>query len=272
MQKQFYPVIGTEKALPFYIIGIGVSCWQFPVSRPEGYDYPQLFVCLEGEGEVTVDGKTVKIMPDSIFYIPPHCPHKYRATTHSWYLDWVCFDGKQALELLKEWDLNKFHVFLNCGAERMHKLFDSAYYTIKSDKAYGNYYASAQLYDMLLEYRKLSDDKFPYKSRVNSEAVAKVMKYTEENYSKPIKLADMAAVAGVSEQHLCRLFKKNFSIRPMEYLNTVRISHAKELLTYSSKTVAEIASETGFSDSSYFYVVFKKHENISPAEYRKIKA
>ena len=154
----------------------------------------------------------------------------------------------------------------------MHKLFDSAYYTIKSDKAYGNYYASAQLYDMLLEYRKLADDKFPYKSRVNSDAVAKVMKYTEENYSKPIKLADMAAVAGVSEQHLCRLFKKNFSIRPMEYLNTVRISHAKELLTYSSKTVAEIASETGFSDSSYFYVVFKKHENISPAEYRKIKA
>ena len=175
-------------------------------------------------------------------------------------------------EKLKEWDLNKFHVFLNCGADRMHKLFDSAYYTIKSDKAYGNYYASAQLYDMLLEYRKLSDDKFPYKSRVNSDAVAKVMKYTEENYSKPIKLADMAAVAGVSEQHLCRLFKKNFSIRPMEYLNTVRISHAKELLTYSSKTVAEIASETGFSDSSYFYVVFKKHENISPAEYRKIKA
>lgn len=102
MQKQFYPIIGTEKALPFYIIGIGVSCWQFPVSRPEGYDYPQLFVCLEGEGEVTVDGKTVKIMPDSIFYIPPHCPHEYRAMTHSWYLDWVCFDGKQALELLKE--------------------------------------------------------------------------------------------------------------------------------------------------------------------------
>ncbi|WP_377077582.1 cupin domain-containing protein, partial [Ruminococcus bicirculans (ex Wegman et al. 2014)] len=143
MQKQFYPVIGTEIALPFYIIGIGVSCWQFPVSRPEGYDYPQLFVCIEGEGEVTVDGKTVKIMPDSIFYIPPHCPHEYRALSHSWYLDWVCFDGKQALELLKEWDLNKFHVFLNCGAERMHKLFDSAYYTIKSDKAYGNYYASA---------------------------------------------------------------------------------------------------------------------------------
>lgn len=134
MQKQFYPIIGTEKALPFYIIGIGVSCWQFPVSRPEGYDYPQLFVCLDGEGEVTVDGKTVKIMPDSIFYIPPHCPHEYRATTHSWYLDWVCFDGKQALELLKEWDLNKFHVFLNCGAERMHKLFDSAYYTIKATK------------------------------------------------------------------------------------------------------------------------------------------
>ena len=102
--------------------------------------------------------------------------------------------------------------------------------------------------------------------------MADVLQYIEEHYPEQIKLNELAKIAGVSEQHLCRLFKKNFSIRPMEYLNTVRISHAKELLTYSSKTVAEIASETGFSDSSYFYVVFKKHENISPAEYRKIKA
>ena len=153
----------------------------------------------------------------------------------------------------------------------MHKLFDSAYYTIKSDKAYGNYYASAQLYDMLLEYRKLSDDKFPYKSRVNSEAVAKVMKYTEENYSKPIKLADMAAVAGVSEQHLCRLFKKNFQLRPMEYLAQVRVQHAKDLLVYSNKTIGEISDETGFQDGSYFSVVFKRYENMTPGEYRRIK-
>lgn len=271
MQKQVYPNLDFEKKLPFYIVGIGVDCWQFPVERHNGYEYPQLFVSREGEGEIFFEGRQVKITPDSIFYIPPNCPHEYHALTRSWYVDWICFDGTQALNILEEWQLNRFIYFLECGAEHMHELMDKAFYTIKSDKKYGNYYASAQLYEMLLEYRKLADDKFPYINKTGFDAVAKALRFMEDNFRKPLKLADIAQTAEMSEQHLCRLFKKSMQTSPVDYLNKLRISRAKELLSYSEKNVAEIAAETGFSDSSYFSVVFKRYEGISPAEYRKIK-
>ena len=100
MQKQVYPNLDFEKKLPFYIVGIGVDCWQFPVERHNGYEYPQLFVSREGEGEIFFEGRQVKITPDSIFYIPPNCPHEYHALTRSWYVDWICFDGTQALNML----------------------------------------------------------------------------------------------------------------------------------------------------------------------------
>lgn len=42
MQKEIFPIIGNEKELPFYVVGIGIECWQYPVNRTGGYEYPQL--------------------------------------------------------------------------------------------------------------------------------------------------------------------------------------------------------------------------------------
>ena len=47
MQKEIFPIIGNEKELPFYVVGIGIECWQYPVNRTGGYEYPQLFVARD---------------------------------------------------------------------------------------------------------------------------------------------------------------------------------------------------------------------------------
>lgn len=271
MLKQIYPVIGDEKELPFYVVGIGIESWQYPVKRPDGYEYPQIFIAVEGEGEITIDGETTKIMPGTVFFIPPYCPHSYHGITDSWYLNWICFSGYDAVPLLDRLKLNRFRCFPNCDEERLRRIMNKIYYTIKSDKLYGNHYASAHLYDLLIEYRKIADNRLSAVYNSHTIALADVLQFIDEHYSSHIKLADLAQVAGVTEQHLCRLFKKNFQLRPMEYLAQVRVQHAKDLLVYSDRSIAEISAETGFQDSSYFSVVFKKYENVSPGEYRKIK-
>ena len=40
MQQQVFPVLGDEKELPLYVIGIGVEYRQFPINRPSGYEFP----------------------------------------------------------------------------------------------------------------------------------------------------------------------------------------------------------------------------------------
>lgn len=271
MQKQVFPIIGDEKDLPFYIVGIGVECWQYPVNRTGGYEYPQILVTNEGEGEITVNGTTVKLPENSVFYIPPHLPHEYHSLSDSWIVSRVCFSGSEVLPLLEKWKLNKYAYFLSTDAERMKRIISKAYYTIKSDKIYGNHYASAQLYDLLIEYRKIAENRQSELTSVSTAALADVLRYIEKNYSGQIKLGDMAQAAGITEQHLCRLFKKNFQMRPMEYLAKVRIQHAKEMLVYSEKNISEIAKATGFPDNSYFSALFKKYEGITPGEYRGVK-
>ena len=71
MQKEIFPIIGNEKELPFYVVGIGIECWQYPVNRTGGYEYPQLLWQERARGEVTVGGDTSKITPRHCIFLSP---------------------------------------------------------------------------------------------------------------------------------------------------------------------------------------------------------
>ncbi len=79
----------------------------------------------------------------------------------------------------------------------------------------------------------------------------------------------LAELAGVTPQHLCRVFKDSMNMRPNEYLTQRRLQEAKRLLQRNELSVSEIAARSGFSDAGYFSTVFRKHEGVSPIEYKK---
>lgn len=62
-----------------YIVGVGVEQWQFPLDRPECYEFPQILVSANGEGEINIEGRTERLTEGTVVYIPPHCPHAYHA-------------------------------------------------------------------------------------------------------------------------------------------------------------------------------------------------
>ena len=55
---------------------------------------------------------------------------------------------------------------------------------------------------------------------------------------------------------------------PMEYLTTLRLAKARELLMSTQKSILEIAVETGFGNSSYFGKLFKQQHHMTPKQYR----
>lgn len=54
----------------------------------------------------------------------------------------------------------------------------------------------------------------------------------------------------------------------MDYVNQVRISHAKEMLKKTDKKTYQIAQAVGYENAKYFFRVFKKMEGITPEQYR----
>ena len=78
----------------------------------------------------------------------------------------------------------------------------------------------------------------------------------------------MATRCGYSESRFSALYKKTYGISPMADLLKIRLDSAKLLLSYSSRSVSEIAFDVGFSSVFYFSNYFKKYVGVAPKDYR----
>lgn len=96
-----------------------------------------------------------------------------------------------------------------------------------------------------------------------------VMEYMKEHYDEHISLSALAERFGVSEGHLCRLFKAVTNLSVVEYLNYYRISMSTGLLRETTRDIGEIAGMTGFNNISYYNKVFKRYMNMTPSEFRR---
>lgn len=94
------------------------------------------------------------------------------------------------------------------------------------------------------------------------------LKFVNENYAKEITLEDIAGFLEVSPSYLSKIFKKDTGMNLTQYVNSLRIQHAKRLLETTNKRVYEIAQETGFQSTAYFCRIFKKLEHVTCAEYQ----
>lgn len=94
-----------------------------------------------------------------------------------------------------------------------------------------------------------------------------VFSLIEENYSQKLTLEQLAKHANLNPSYFCRYFKEFTDRTPMDYLNYYRIEVACEQLSYTNKTITEIAHNCGFSDSSYFIKVFRHYKHMTPTEY-----
>ncbi len=99
--------------------------------------------------------------------------------------------------------------------------------------------------------------------------VKRMVSYIQQNYRERVTL-DEIAEAGMVGRTTCRtLFRKFLNDTPVNYLIRYRLKMAAELLGGTDTSVSEIASETGFSTTSYFIEVFHHYYGKSPLEYRR---
>lgn len=99
----------------------------------------------------------------------------------------------------------------------------------------------------------------------------RVIQFIDEQLDKAISLADMAAAAGLSPMHFAAQFKAATGMRPHHYLIARRIQHAKHLLHCTQHTVLNVAVAVGFRTQAHFTTVFKQHESVTPARWRKAR-
>ncbi|WP_018930514.1 response regulator transcription factor [Gracilibacillus lacisalsi] len=104
----------------------------------------------------------------------------------------------------------------------------------------------------------------------NHWIIQQAKQYIEKNYQKDIKAVEVAEAHYITPNYFSMLFKQETGYSYSEYLNTIRINKAKELLTETSNKVFEIAEYVGYREYKYFVQVFKNYVGITPTQFRRL--
>ncbi|BFT74581.1 response regulator [Paenibacillus sp. P36] len=97
----------------------------------------------------------------------------------------------------------------------------------------------------------------------------KAMEYIQNNYKNDVSLQDVAEFAGVSSSYISRVFKEECQMGITEYLNHVRVEHAKQYMEYGELKLKDIVNDVGFNNYNYFFKVFKEMTGMTPLEYEQ---
>lgn len=117
----------------------------------------------------------------------------------------------------------------------------------------------------------LSENCNLFKSVMGKKRVCahKILEWLRLNACKGITVHDAANSLNYNADYLTQIVKSETGMPLCEYINSLRLKHAKNLLLNSDMRVSQIAFAVGFSDEKYFMKVFRKFENVTPSQYRK---
>ena len=99
--------------------------------------------------------------------------------------------------------------------------------------------------------------------------VERATHYFNENYNQNICIKDYAAERHMSDCWFNKTFKKVTKMTPTQYIISLRITNAINLLESTGHNINQIASMVGYDDALYFSRLFKKHTGLSPLEYKR---
>lgn len=97
----------------------------------------------------------------------------------------------------------------------------------------------------------------------------RITDWMAEHLAEEFCLARLAELAGMSEFHFNRLFKRATGVPPSQYQIRLRLDAARRLLRETDRSVITIANDVGYSNPSHFARLFRKETGLSPTDYRR---
>ncbi len=229
---------------------------QIPVSPlNDVLDYHDLTLCLNGKLSYIVNGKTYNLTGGDFIYIPPNA-HRVRleSETPAAYFSVNLFGPNEPI--LSE------TISPNALDENLMRIIEwakTAYNSRNYEKI------------VLLSQYILCDLREKHERQRTNPVVWKIKNYVLQNIHKKLTVDEIAAQVFLSKEYCETLFKRETNTTIVKFINSEKITTAKNLLLLEEYSLIEIAERLGFEDYNYFSRLFKQYTGISPFGYRKLR-
>lgn len=153
------------------------------------------------------------------------------------------------------------------GDRMLMRVVQRIIYELRSKEYYYNYLVVMHYAELLtLIYRYIQNF---YPAPCTNESLKKALAYIHHHYHTPLTVKEISRHVNISERYLRKLFSTHLHRSPLEYLNSLRIDKAVELLGNTEMSVKEISFACGFASPPYFSRLFKRQTGKSPGKKMK---
>ncbi len=240
----------------------------------EGYDSFLIKYTLSGCGQMEYGGKTWLVPQGSMYWVDCSRWNSYRTaeTAKHWDVIWVHFCGANARMYYDT------YIKSNNGDPVMAlPESNTIVHTLQALLALDNsglHQFETDLRAANLLTQLISDCTLTAMHSSISASIPKIIQdiqaYLNQNFRQQNSLELLGSCFNLNPFYLQKLFKKYIGQSPNEYCIYMRITHAKELMRTTNKSISEIAYQVGVENLGYFTRLFKKHEGLTPQEYRQL--
>lgn len=255
------------------------------------------FMVEDGEGELVYEGKKYELRSGDVVFID--CRKAYSHSTGMnpnaglWSLRWCHFYGPSmpaiyakycergglpvirgadvSVDLARGADMGR-RDDVSCGADvSQYAAILTDIYTLASSSDYiRDMRINGKLNDLLTLLMESSWHREAHTNAPKKMEISRVKSFLDEHYKEKLSLESVASHFFIDKHYLARLFKEQYGVTLVTYLQQVRITHAKRMLRFTDKSIEEIGLECGIGELNYFSRVFKKLEGVSPSEFRRV--
>lgn len=99
--------------------------------------------------------------------------------------------------------------------------------------------------------------------------IADMQQWIAGNYEHAMPVAKMVELSHLSARTFKRRFKEATGLSPLDYVHSIRIEEAKQMLETTNRPIEQIATEVGYEDDSFFRRLFRRKVGLNPRGYRQ---
>lgn len=253
-----------SSAVTIYQAG-GHGCKPGYAVGPMIRDHYLIHCVLDGKGIFRVGETTYTVERGEGFLITPGVVTYYQADEKNpWHYCWIGLQGRDVPGMMRRCGVsmeNPMFSFQNIvEMEECISQMASNY-----SRRGGGFLALAKLYEF---FSMVQGDDTVKGSPL--KLASRVRRFIDRNYSYHINVERIAEIMGCNRSHMFRVFKEENGVSVQEYLKSVRMEHARNMMEQTEMSVTEIMYSCGFDDLPNFSRQFKNHFGVSPGAVRKL--
>jgi len=237
--------------------------------RPDGRGDYQLIYIASGKVRFYFDHKLRNVSKGSMVLFRPGEPQVYdMCARDNPEIYWVHFTGSDVDRLLDTYQMPRNENVFFAGIFPDYQwLFRQMIYELRLKRVNFEELLTMNLtHIFLLINRYIREGRTPGADML--DVVERSIHYFNENYSQPISIEQYAAEHNFTPSWFIQSFRNVTKMTPLQYIVSLRITNAMNLLDNTNYSISRIAAAVGYENALYFSRLFKKHTGLSPSEYR----